>query len=164
MLDKSYNPLYLVLMWQETGATKKRTNVPWIFPSGVDDGWFKVRVIEETEMLEIVVDWIKQFNRHTLDPQDVVKWWDHQIYWFSSQTLGFRVSSANCTWRCLLGRFVNGSYWITLFGSVSTFFPFKTLRTRTIHLNWCIYISAQSLKTTLWSKNPQNLVCLIDVW
>lgn len=55
--DCTFAPLYLISQWQEPGTTTARLTVAIILPSviGADD--FKLRVIEDGDILELTVDW-----------------------------------------------------------------------------------------------------------
>ncbi|MEM6687231.1 MAG: hypothetical protein AAF617_15725 [Bacteroidota bacterium] len=58
-ISKTFVPLYLISQWQEPVTTTKRVTVAIILPSGVGVGAFKVRVIEEGDVLELTVNWPK---------------------------------------------------------------------------------------------------------
>lgn len=47
----------MISQWQEPGTTAQRVTVAVVLPSGATSGDFKVRVIEDGDMLEVTVNW-----------------------------------------------------------------------------------------------------------
>lgn len=80
--------------WKEPGTTTKRIKVATVFPSGVGEGYFKVRVSDDSDALEIVVDWPRPLvDIHFLD-----KKWLHQdtsYTDFHPKFLGFETALCN---------------------------------------------------------------------